>query len=140
MLINDLQSIIEVLNKFIEVTQLDIEDIKEAKHEILFTRNSQKEALLKEFNHYKSLIDNELLNRSQTRAMDNLLNNTESEALDVFKEKLSEFGELHRKFSKMVFTVSNFYTNLVHKVTQSETQIGYEVKPNQMNPYLKLRG
>jgi hypothetical protein len=140
MLINDLKSIIKTLEQFIEITKSDIEDIKEAKHEVLFKRNPQKEALLKDFNNYKSLIDRELLNRSQTRGMDNLLNNTENDYLDIFKEKLSEFELVHKKFSKMVFSVSNFYTNLMHKVTESEIQIGYEIKPNRQNPYLKLRG
>lgn len=140
MLINDLKSIIAILNEFIKVTNQDIQDIQEAQHEILFKRNDKKEKLLKEFNDYKHSIDQELVTRSQTRGMDDLLDETEGEYLDVFKEKLSEFGELHKRFSKMVFSVNHFYTNLMHKITESETQIGYEVKPSQLAPTLHLKG
>jgi hypothetical protein len=140
MLINDLKSIINILEQFIETTYSDIEDIKQAKHNIIFERNSQKEDLLKNFNSYKMKIDKELLTRSKTKKVENLLNASESKHLDIFKNKLQEFAIAHKKFSKMVFSVSNFYTNLMHRVTQAETQIGYEVKPNAHNNYLQLKG
>ncbi|RUM55899.1 MAG: hypothetical protein DSY40_03155 [Nautilia sp.] len=134
MLKQTLNSINETLDKLNEITLKDIKDIKQANHEALFERNSQKEELIKQFNNLKSEIDAILVNRNQTMPIEQILDEEESILLDAFKEKLNNFYETHKKFSKMALLVANFYNNLLQKITNAEVDIGYKVSPKN-NPY-----
>jgi len=140
MLKQTLNSINETLDKLNEITLKDIKDIKQANHEALFERNSQKEELIKQFNILKSEIDTILVNRNQTMPIEEILNEEESILLDTFKEKLNIFYENHKKFSKMALLVANFYNNLLQKVTNAEVDIGYKVSPKKSYSTFSLKG
>jgi len=140
MLKQTLNSINETLDKLNEITLKDIKDIKQANHEALFERNSQKEELIKQFNILKSEIDTILVNRNQTMPIEEILNEEESKLLDTFKEKLNIFYENHKKFSKMALLVANFYNNLLQKVTNAEVDIGYKVSPKKSYSTFSLKG
>jgi ElaB/YqjD/DUF883 family membrane-anchored ribosome-binding protein len=127
MLKTTLQSINKVLDSLYEITIQDIEDIKEAKHEPLFERNSQKEKLLLQFAKLKGQIDNILRQRS-TNGQDlaSLITKEEDVLLGEFKEKLSKFYKTHKKFSKMALSVANFYNHLMQKISGEQIGIGYK--------------
>jgi hypothetical protein len=130
MLIKALTSINHTLNNLIEITKQDIEDIKEAKHESLFERNTKKEEYVNQFINLKSQIDSILVQRSESgKPLNELISSEEDVLLGEFRENLQNFYSYHKKFSKMALLVSNFYTNLIHKVSGSEPDIGYEMKP-----------
>jgi ElaB/YqjD/DUF883 family membrane-anchored ribosome-binding protein len=131
MLKQALTSINIVLNELISITTQDIEDIKLAKHEALFQRNEQKEKLLNKFTDLKSQIDSILVQRSQSgKSLEELISPQEDILLDEFRNNLKNFYNIHKKFSKMALLVTNFYNNLIHKISGSEPDIGYEMKPN----------
>jgi hypothetical protein len=131
MLKQTLNSINSNLRNLIKITEQDIEDIKQANHQALFDRNIIKENLIDEFVKLKAQIDNGLKNRSETGQ--NLVNVDEQPLLDEFKENIQTFYTIHKKFAKMAFTVTHFYNNLVHKVTDSQPDIGYGMSPNRTN-------
>ena len=109
--------IIENLNKLIELTNQDIDDIQLAKHEELFKRNSEKENLLSQFQTLKEEIDNELQRRSL--ANEELLSSQEEIDMEVFREKLKEFHNLNKKLSKLVIPVSHFYNEIMHRIEEN---------------------
>ena len=134
MLQQTLISINNTLDKLIHITQKDIDDIKEAKHTELFNRNIQKEELVAQFTKQKSQIDSILVKRSESgMELSKLINPQEDKLLGEFKDKLEQFYNLHKKFSQMALLVTNFYNNLLHKISGSEPDIGYEMKPNIKN-------
>jgi len=134
MLKQTLISINKTLDNLINITQKDIEDIKLANHDNLFQRNEEKEKLISQFVSFKSQIDSILVKRSESGLeLSQIINKEEDELLGEFKNKLEEFYTIHKKFSKMALLVTNFYNNLLHKVSGSEPDIGYEMKPNVNN-------
>ena len=134
MLKQSLISINKTLDNLINITKQDIEDIKIANHESLFQRNELKEQYLKDFTHQKSQIDSILVKRSESGLdLNELINPEEDKLLSEFKQKLQEFYEIHKKFSKMALLVTNFYNNLMHKINGEEVDIGY--KMNKTNHY-----
>jgi hypothetical protein len=117
------------LDKLIDITAQDIEDIKVANHEALFERIREKDKIVQEFISQKNQIDTILLKRSESGlSLENMLSNEESNLFDEFKLKLQNFHNIHKKFSKMALLVANFYNNLTNKVNQTEVDIGYEMK------------
>jgi hypothetical protein len=117
------------LDKLIDITAQDIEDIKKANHEALFERNRAKDKIVQEFISQKNQIDTVLLKRSESGlSLENMLSDEESNLFDEFKTKLQEFHNIHKKFSKMALLVANFYNNLTNRVNQTEVDIGYEMK------------
>ena len=134
MLKQSLISINNNLDNLIDITKQDIEDIKIANHEFLFQRNELKEQYLKDFTHQKAQIDSILVKRSESGLdISQLINPEEDKLLGEFKQKLQEFYEIHKKFSKMALLVTNFYNNLMRKINGEEIDIGY--KMNRTNPY-----
>ena len=131
MLKQALTSINVTLNNLISITKQDIEDIKLAKHEALFQRNEQKEQLVNQFINLKSQIDSILVQRSQSgKPLEELISPQVDILLGEFRDKLQTFYAIHKKFSKMALLVTNFYNNLINKISGSEPDIGYEMKPN----------
>ena len=116
------------LDKLIDITNQDINDIKEANHDALFERNKTKDKIVQEFITNKNQIDTILIKRSESGlSLENMLSDEENQLFDEFKLKLQEFADIHKKFSKMALAVANFYNNLSHKVNQTEVDIGYEM-------------
>ena len=56
-----LENAISKLHLLITFTQEDIEDIKQAKHDSIFSRNNDKVCIIKEFEIAKNMIDKEIL-------------------------------------------------------------------------------
>jgi hypothetical protein len=116
------------LDKLIDITKQDIDDIKEANHDALFERNQIKDKIVQEFISQKNQIDTILLKRSESGlSLENMLSNEESNLFDEFKLKLQNFHNIHKKFSKMALLVANFYNNLTNRVNQTEVDIGYKM-------------
>ena len=134
---NTLLNINKTLDRLIEITKEDIEDIKQANHEPLFQRNKEKEELITKFSELKSQIDSILVKRSESGLdIKDLISPEEDKLLDEFRTKLKLFYDIHKKFAKMAFSVTHFYNNLMNRINQKEPDIGY--KMNQKNPYSRF--
>ena len=137
MLKQTIVSINSVLDELINITKEDIKDIKKANHNALFERNIKKDKLITQFSNLKSQIDNILRQRNEQNQI--LVNKDEEPLLEEFKSKIKEFHTIHTKFAKMAFTISNFYTNLLHKLTDAKPDIGYQMSPKVDSYNLSLK-
>lgn len=119
MLTHYLQTAIEDIDSLIELTQKDILDIKEAKHEAVFERTKIKNDLIHAFENKKSLLDNELLklvNSNTDKELDEVLDESQKEMLQDIKEKLQELKHKNKEYAKFVVTISEFYNSLLDSV------------------------
>jgi len=125
MLIKKLNQINSTLDKLIEITNVDIQAIKSANHDVIFSNTKVKENLANEFSILKSEIDSILVSRN--KPIEEIFNKDEEKLFDVFREKLNEFYTLHKRFSKLALSVANFY-NLLIKEIKNEKPITYDNK------------
>ncbi len=111
-----------------ELTLQDISDIKEAKHESLFSRSKTKEEVVSSFETKKAIIDNEiskLVKVNQGASLDAILDEVSSTLLDRLRESLKNLKELNKRYARMVLAVSEFYNSLLDRLLPSESN-GYD--------------
>lgn len=119
MLIQYLHGAIQDLNTLISYTKLDIEAIKRADHDEIFARNVKKDALIKEFEVKKALLDQEVRACMEKEPQKNMAEIIGQEAVDLFgvmRESLNELKKVNSDYARMVFAVSEFFTSLMDKL------------------------
>lgn len=129
------------LDQLINLTQTDIEDIKLAKHELIFNRSKIKEELISSFQNRKAMIDNEiskLMQSSPDRGIENLLSTEDQSKLESLKEKLFELKSYNKRYAKLVLTVSEFYNSLLERMVPTEMH-GYEKVASKHRSLLEVR-
>ena len=134
MLIKTLNETINTLNQLINITLEDIENIKQAKHEMVFKNTKIKEELAYKFSNLKSQIDNILVSRN--KPLEEIFTPEEEKLFNNFREKLFEFNNLHKRFSKLALSVANFYNTLLKQIKQEEN-VNYNESYQQSNLQLK---
>ena len=142
MLTHYLQQANEILSNLIETTRNDIEDIKSAKHDNIFSRTKTKEELVKSFENHKSLIDNEIAKMAQAAEgapLDKILDDTQQALLNEMREKLKSLQKENKHFASMVIAVSEFYSSLINRLIPTE-QVGYENHKAKRASYLHIKG
>ena len=142
MLTHYLQQANEILSNLIETTRNDIEDIKGAKHDNIFSRTKTKEELVKSFENHKSLIDNEIAKMAQASegaTLDAILDNNQQALLDEMRVNLKSLQKENKHFASMVIAVSEFYSSLINRLIPTE-QIGYENHKAKRASYLHIKG
>jgi len=141
MLTQTLQSINKILQQLIDITTQDIKDIKKAKHEDLFARNNLKDELITQFSELKSQIDSILVDRSNRGfTLENMFNEEEDKLFSEFKDKIKQFYEVHNRFARLAYAVSNFYNTLMNKLQGNEVDIGYEMTKKNNFSTFSLKG
>lgn len=141
MLSHHLQSALNDLADIIRITQEDIEDIKEAKHDSQFERLSLKDEKIKSFEAKKAMIDHAisvLMNNNPDKDLPELLNAEQHESLDRLKEKLTELREVNKHYAKLVLTVSNLYNSFLERLVPTEMQ-GYNKVASKNSSILEVR-
>jgi len=123
MLTQKLNQINSTLNDLIKITQEDIKNIKKANHFEVFKNISIKEEKAELFSRLKSEIDEILIKRN--KPIEEIFTKEEEILFDVFRDKLTTFHELHKKFSKLAFSVYNFYNALLSELKEEEPKIDY---------------
>ena len=119
MLIKKLNEAIDILNSLIETTRRDIENIKKANHQEVFDNIKRKEELAKYFLNIKNGID--LILARRNKPIEEIFSNEEEKLFEEFKKKLIEFNTLHKKFSKLAISVTNFYNTLVQQISKENS-------------------
>lgn len=140
MLQHYLQNAVKDLQSLIEITQSDIDDIKQAKHDVLFSRVKTKEELISSFENKKALIDNEiakLARENSGKSLEELLPEPVRNLLDDMKSSLSELKKLNKHYARMVLAVSEFYNSLLERLVPTESN-GYEGKKRAASSFLKV--
>jgi hypothetical protein len=116
MLVQSLRLAIESLQCLIDITKTDIEEIKIAAHDKLFSRMRSKEELIKQFESYKNLIDSEIVKlatANQDKELVDILSEEDRELLSQMREKLNELKNTNKHYAKIVLAVSSFYNTML---------------------------
>lgn len=124
MLVQYLQGAIADLDTLISYTELDIQAIKRADHDEIFERNLKKDALIKEFETKKDLINQEvqILAKEYPQKTTQELIGQESGALfETMREKLTKLKQINSDYARMVFAVSEFFTSLMNTLIPKDT-------------------
>ncbi len=141
MITHYLKSSIKDIENLIELTKKDIEDIKEAKHEMVFERTKLKNDLLLSFENKKSLLDNELIKlvtQNDNAPLETLLEDEKKELLNTMKNRLKELKELNKEYARFVVVVSEFYNTLLDRVFPRDMD-GYQKANHKPASFLKVR-
>jgi len=141
MLSHHLEGALSDLRDIIEITNLDIDDIKEAHHEAQFDRLPLKEEKLKSFESKKAMIDHEissLMISSPGTELPQLLNETQHTALSELKIELSNLREVNKKYAKFVLSISNLYNKFLERLVPTEMD-GYEKRATKSATLLQVR-
>lgn len=141
MLSYQLQSAIKDLETLISLSQEDIADIKEAKHDSQFERLAIKEEKIKSFEHKKAMIDREiskLMTAYPDKPLSELLDNEQHQQLDSLKTHLSQLREVNQQYAKMVLSVGAFYNTLLERVVPTQMQ-GYQKVASTEASFLEVR-
>jgi len=141
MLSHYLNKALSDLDQLIALTQTDIDDIKLAKHEIIFDRSKIKEELISSFQNKKAMIDNEiskLMEAYSDRELEHLLSQEDQDHLKSLKDKLFDLKSLNKRYAKLVLTVSEFYNSLLERMVPTEMN-GYEKVAQKHRSLLEVR-
>ena len=102
------------VNSLIDLTNQDIADIQVANNEAIFSRNTQKNSLIKSFEQKKSLMEQEMQKLIQSHDNKPLAEILQLEpeidkGLGDLRQSLQSLKDLNNAYAKSVFAVSEFY-------------------------------
>lgn len=118
-----LRDAIGKLQKLIDYTQSDIEDVKSANHEVVFERGTIKASTIREFELAKSMIDQEMLQLTQKHPhlkLTDILDEQANTLLADMRKTLEELKKINTHYARMVFAVSEFYTSIADRLIPRE--------------------
>ena len=141
MLTYHLKSALQDLQDIVEITQNDIDDIKEAKHDPQFERLSFKEEKLQSFGTKKAIIDHSIANlvaSNEGVALANLLDEEQHQLLAQLRQELDSLHEINKRYAKLVLAVSNLYNEFLEQIVPTEMQ-GYKKVASKKPSFLEVR-
>ena len=114
------------VNSLIDLTNQDIADIQVANNEAIFSRNTQKNSLIKSFEQKKSLMEQEMQKLIQSHDNKPLAEILQLEpeidkGLGDLRQSLQSLKDLNNAYAKSVFAVSEFYDSLLRRLVTCET-------------------
>jgi len=141
MLTHHLQGALTDLRDLIKITDEDIADIREAKHDNQFERLSIKEEKIKSFESKKAMIDHEiscLMSANPDVDLPDLLNESQHNDLNELKVELNNLRDVNKHYSRLVLTVSHLYNNFLERLVPTEMQ-GYQRVASKTSSILQIR-
>lgn len=113
------------VNSLIDLTNQDIADIQVANNEAIFSRNTQKNSLIKSFEQKKSLMEQEMQKLIQSHDNKPLAEILQLEpeidkGLGDLRQSLQSLKDLNNAYAKSVFAVSEFYDSLLRRLVPCE--------------------
>ncbi len=141
MLSHYLKTSIEDIENLIELTNRDILDIKEAKHEAVFKRAKIKGDLVKSFENKKTMLDHELVKlvgSSNKKPLEEILDDSQHKMLEKMKESLLALKQKNKEYARFVITISEFYNSLLDSVFPRDME-GYKKVNHKPASLLKVR-
>lgn len=118
-----LQNAVNDLQALIAINKLDMQDIKEANHEAIFSRLESKNNHIDSFKNNKTLADTEMqkmMKNYPNKSIEELLDAKAMEIIDEMRSSLEELRNLNKSYAKSVIAVSEFYASLVNAIMPSQ--------------------
>ena len=110
---NIISNMLELVVNLKNAINLDIEDIKQAKHEELLKRNDDKHLLIDDIMNLKIELNKELMKKIQHGDDVNIYRNS----VDDLELQLKELYELNKKLASIVLPVQQMYKDLVSEIS-----------------------
>lgn len=132
---------IEEINNLIKLTEADIEDIKQAKHQTMFDRIKTKEHAIVSFENYKSLIDDSIrsiIEKNPTNQIESVLGPEIQEKLETMRKQLEKLHEINKYYARFVVSVGEFYNSLYEEMIPVERD-GYTSKSTKVASLIEVR-
>ncbi|AXX87962.1 hypothetical protein [Malaciobacter marinus] len=118
------ETMLELIDKMKESIKLDIEDIKQAKHEKLLDRNSEKEEMINEISSLKIKLNDLIINKVKA-----------GEDVDIYRQKVDNLEEelrnlykLNKELASIVLPVQQMYKEIVDDITKNNGGALLDVK------------
>ena len=113
-MINEIiQRMSELVRNLQNSIELDIEDIKKAKHESLLNRNDEKHYMINEITELKAKLNKELVLKIQEGVDVNIYR----QKVDSLEDELKNLYELSKRLASIVLPVQQMYKELVEDIT-----------------------
>lgn len=141
MLSYHLQGALSDLRDLIKITESDVEDIKEARHNPQFDRLKLKEEKLKSFESKKAMIDYEisvLIKSNPNINLPELLDEDQHRYLDELKIELVNLKDVNKKYARLVLAVSSLYNEFLERLVPTVMQ-GYSKVASKDSAILEVR-
>ncbi|MDR1451794.1 MAG: hypothetical protein LBI57_05650 [Helicobacteraceae bacterium] len=142
MIAKELKTVGETLDKLIAITELDLTDIKAAKHNEIFSRVQTKDKLVSLFEAQKGSLDRAIsavMSRSPNADLLSVIGQEERDLLERLKNSLIALHKLNKRFASMSLTIGEFYSSLLSAILPSE-QSGYDGAKLSTASFLRVRG
>ncbi|RXJ83067.1 hypothetical protein [Arcobacter cloacae] len=124
MIENIVENMKTLVNELKESINLDILDIKEAKHEELLKRNDKKHFIIDEITRLKAELNKELIKKIQEGIDVNIYR----DSVDSLEKDLKELYELNKKLASIVMPVQQLYKDLVSEITAANGGRIFDIK------------
>lgn len=119
--IERMSELVKNLQKSIE---LDMQDVKNAKHESLLSRNDEKHYMINEITELKAKLNQELIAKMQEGIDVNIYR----EKVDSLEIELKNLYDLNKKLASIVLPVQQMYKELVEEITAANGGNIFNVK------------
>jgi sugar-specific transcriptional regulator TrmB len=103
---------------------LDIEDVKNAKHEELLNRNDEKHYIIDEITELKMKLNQALVAKMQEGVDVDIYR----KKVDALEEKLKELYNSNKKLASIVLPVQQMYKELVEEITEANGGHIFDIK------------
>ncbi|RDU58139.1 hypothetical protein [Helicobacter sp. MIT 99-5507] len=130
MLIKFLSDAISNLEELIKISNLDMQDIKEANHDAIFQRLESKNNAILMFDRNKDLARDAMLKLSKenpNKSIEEILNPEALMLIDKMRDGLKTLREINKNYAKSVVAVYEFYNSLLENIIPSQRD-GYSNK------------
>jgi len=119
-----IQRMSELVKNLQASIELDMQDVKDAKHEALLSRNDEKHQMINEITELKATLNQELIAKME----DGLDVNMYREKVDSLEIELKNLYDLNKKLASIVLPVQQMYKELVEEITAANGGNIFDVK------------
>lgn len=124
-MINEIiQRMSELVTNLQKSIELDMEDVKNAKHESLLSRNDEKHNMINEITELKSKLNKELIVKMQEGVDVNIYR----EKVDFLEVELKNLYDSNKRLASVVLPVQQMYKELVEEITAANGGNIFDVK------------
>lgn len=124
-MINEIiQRMSELVTNLQKSIELDMEDVKNAKHESLLSRNDEKHNMINEITELKSKLNKELIAKMQEGVDVNIYR----EKVDFLEVELKNLYDSNKRLASVVLPVQQMYKELVEEITAANGGNIFDVK------------
>lgn len=131
-----------LLEELIKITQDDISNIKEAKHDKVSASVEAKNKLIAQFQNAKKELDQSLLKLSQqgSKNLAQLLDTEDKNQLALMKANLEKLHAINKEYAKLVLIVKDFFDGLLNTMFENKngTNNAYGDKKTELESLFKI--